>query len=259
MVPGYDGAQAERTSRIVIALAKQLELDPGRFTDLEVTCLLHDLGPAGMDPSLFGLIFRLAEEHGVPVRPPEMQLRYPTVDEGDACKHFLDLMMPVFHDRGIEVTPAVVDHVSMRFDFRGRLRRVLAEHEPKLSGWGISVKPWMVKIMLYYYYPALMKDDPAEVRHMGMMLVAGENFEAYNNKARARDYYLGREASLASVFSTLDRFEQAGVVKPEVMLALKRLTAAGRLDQLIKESRGMQPDDPLPSEVLVFQQTLGRR
>ena len=144
------------------------------------------------------------------MRLSEMRERYPELDEAHACAHFLDLMAPVFHEAGIPMTPAVADHVAMRLDFRGRLRRVLDECAPKLAAWGVAVHPWMEKVMLYYYYPALIEDEPDEVRRMGMMLVAGENFEAYNNHERARDYYLGREATLAAVFDALGGFERRG-------------------------------------------------
>ena len=256
IAPGYDKAHAERASRIVRALAGELAVPRERLADLEVTCLLHDLGRAGMDPHLFGRIFRLAEERGVPVRLSEMRERYPDLGEGHACEHFLDLMAPAFHEAGIEITPAVADHVAMRLDFKGRLRRVLAECGPKLAAWGVAVHPWMEKVMLYYYYPALIEDEPEETRRMGMMLVAGENFEAYNNHERARDYYLGRDASLAAVFDALDPFQRRGLVDAAVMDALRRVTASGRLDGVIKESRGMAPDDPLPPEDLAFQRAL---
>ena len=257
VVAGYDKAHAERATRIVLALAGELGLAGDWLADLEVTCLLHDLGRAGMDPQLFGSIFRLAEERGVPVRLSEMRERYPELDEAHACGHFLDLMAPVFHEQGIEITPAVADHVAMRLDFRGRLRRVLDECAPKLAAWGVAVQPWMEKVMLYYYYPALIEDEPDEVRRMGMMLVAGENFEAYNNHERARDYYLGREATLAAVFEALDGFERRGLVDGAVMGALRRLTASGRLDAVIKESRGMATGEPLPPEDVAFQRALG--
>ena len=256
IAPGYDKAHAERASRIVRALADELAVPRERLPDLEVTCLLHDLGRAGMDPHLFGRIFRLAEERGVPVRLSEMRERYPDLDEAHACGHFLDLMAPAFHEAGIEITPAVADHVAMRLDFKGRLRRVLAECGPKLAAWGVAIHPWMEKVMLYYYYPALIEDEPEETRRMGMMLVAGENFEAYNNHERARDYYLGRDASLAAVFDALDVFQRRGIVNAVVMDALRRLTASGRLDGVIKESRGMVAADPLPPEDRAFQRAL---
>ena len=40
------------------------------------------------------------------------------------------------------------------------------------------------------------------------------------------------------------------------MDALRRLTTSGRLDGVIKESRGMAADDPLPPEDLAFQRAL---
>jgi len=257
VVAGYDKAHAARATRIVLALADELALPDQWRADLEVTCLLHDLGRAGMDPQLFGSIFRLAEERGVPVRLSEMRERYPELDEAHACAHFLDLMAPVFYEQGMEITAAVADHVAMRLDFKGRLRRVLDECAPKLAAWGVAVLPWMEKVMLYYYYPALIEDEPDEVRRMGMMLVAGENFEAYNNHERARDYYVGREARLAAVFDALDGFERRGLVDGVVMGALRRLTASGRLDAVIKESRGMDAEEPLPPEDVAFQRALG--
>ena len=41
------------------------------------------------------------------------------------------------------------------------------------------------------------------------------------------------------------------------MGALRRLTASGRLDAVIKESRGMGAGEPLPPEDVAFQRALG--
>ena len=142
VVAGYDKAHAERATRIVLALAGELGLAGDWLADLEVTCLLHRSWPGRHGP-------RPVREHlpsgrgagGCRCGFPRCGERYPELDEAHACGHFLDLMAPVFHEVGMEITPAVADHVAMRLDFRGRLRRVLDECGPKLAAWGVAVHP----------------------------------------------------------------------------------------------------------------------
>jgi hypothetical protein len=256
VIPGYDRDHSERTTRIVLRAARAVGLDPYWYPGLEVTCLLHDLGRAGMDPDLFGRIFGAAQERGLPVRIAELRARYAGVTDEDALPFFVDLIAPVLKERGIEVTPAVLDHIAMRMNFKGRLRRMLAQREPELRSLGIAIEPWMETVMLYYYYPHGMDGQPDDVRLMGMLLVACENFEAYNNVRRGRDYYGRKGEQLRDVFTTLEGFQARGLVSARVMAALRRLTAAGELDAIIKESRGLPPGAPLPEEDLAFQREL---
>ncbi|MCH8196106.1 MAG: hypothetical protein IIB12_08525 [Chloroflexi bacterium] len=256
VIPGYDKEHAERTTRIVLRVAEAVGLDGRRLADLEITTLLHDLGRTGMDPELFGAVFGLAQERGLPVRIAELRARYPGVTEEQAVPFFLDLLAPALRDKGIPVTDAVTDHVAMRMDFKGRLRRMLDQRRAELDRLGIAVKPWMETVMLYYYYPHGMEGQPGDVRTMGMLLVACENFEAYNNQRRGRDYYGRQGERLREVFTTLEGFRERGLVSSEVMEALGRLTASGELDGIIKESRGFPAGAPLPDEDLAFQREL---
>ena len=252
VIRGYDCEHAERATRIVMQAARALGLDPSWEQDLEVTALLHDLGRAGMDPQLFGQLFRLAQEHGLPVRIKELLSRYRHVEEAEATRFFLDLIGPALKERGIAEGDRLVAHARMRMDFRRRLGEVLAERAPELKRLGITVKPWMEKVMLYYYYPQELDGQPPEIRLMAMVLVASENFEAYNNWRRGRDYYARPKALLRDVFAALERFREEGLVGAEVMAVLRRLTASGQLHPIIKESRGMPPEEPLPEEDLAF-------
>ena len=252
VIPGYDRDHAERTTRIVMRMARALGLDPSRYHDLEVTALLHDLGRAGMDPQLFGQLFGLAQELGLPVRIKELRGRYPQVAEEEATQFFLDLLGSALKERGIASDERLIDHARMRMDFKRRLRRVLAEKETDLKKLGVTLEPWMEKVMLYYYYPQEMTGQPQDVRLMAMILVACENFEAYNNWRRGRDYYARAKERLREVFAALERFREDGLVSPEVMAALRSLTASGQLDAVIKESRGVPADEPLPQEDLAF-------
>ncbi len=256
VMPGYDKEHAERTTRIVLRVAEAVGLDRKHLADLEATTLLHDLGRVGMDPELFGAVFSLAQERGLPVRIGDLRDRYPDVSEEEAVAFFLDLLAPALRDRGIPVTDALMDHVAMRMDFKGRLRRMLAPRRPELERLGVVVKPWMETVMLYYYYPHGMEGQPEDVRLMGILLMACENFEAYNNQRRGRDYYGRRREQLREVFTTLEEFRQRGLVSSEVLDALRRLTASGELDGVIKESRGIPAGTPLPQEDLSFQREL---
>lgn len=258
MLPGYDRDHAERTTRIVLPLTSRLGLDSSWEPDLEAACLLHDIGRAGMDPRLFGLVFGLAQERGLPVRLKELLARYPAVAAPQATAVFLKLLGPALEERGIALDERLTEHVRMRMDFKGRVREVLAAREGTLRALGVAVKPWMEKVILYYYYPEGMAGERAKVRLMGMALVACENFEAFNNRRRGRDYYGRDQERLRDVFATLARFEHDGLVSARVMEALRSLTLSGDLDGIIKESREIPAGHPLPPDDLAYIEELRR-
>jgi len=255
VIPGYDRDHAERTTRVVLTVARALGMSETRLADLELIALLHDLGRAGMDPKLFGAIFGLAQERGLPVRIRELLTRYPEVAEEQAPAYFLDLISPALHEQGLETTEQLRDHIAMRMNFKGRLRGLLKEREPELRALGLELKPFMETVMLYYYYPEGMETADEDVRLMGMILVACENFEAFNNWRRGRDYYGRAKERLSDVFEALAKFEADGLVSSVVMATLRRLTTSGDLDAIIKESRGVSPGSPLPDEDLAFQRS----
>ena len=252
VIPGYDCDHAERTCRIVLSVVRSLGLDPSFERDLEVVCLLHDLGRAGMDPQFFGRIFGLAQERGLPVRLKGLRSRYPAVSEAEAPAFFLDLIRPALAEADTADAGLLMDHVRMRMDFKGRLREVLGARASELAELGVTIHPWMEKVMLYYYYPQGMEGEPEDFRLMAMTLVACENFEAYNNWRRGRDYYARSKERLRDIFDALEHFRKDGIVAERVLTALRLLTASGQLDAIIKESRGMPQADPLPDDDLAF-------
>ena len=255
-IPGYDRDHAARATEIVLLVASGLGLDNRWQRDLEITALLHDIGRAGMEPTLFGQVFSLAAELGLPVRAKELRSKYPEVDEREATAFFLDLIGPSLRERGIPVDDTLIDHIRMRMDFKGRLRQVLDDKRQDLDRLGVSVHPWMEKVMLYYYYPEEMTGEAEEARLMGMTLVACENFEAFSNRRRGRDYYRRDRERLRDVFTVIGRFQEEGLVSAGVVSALKRVLASGRLDDLIRESRDMMPGERLPDDDLEYIRSL---
>jgi len=245
---GYDRDHAERTTRIVLLVARELGLDSSWEHDLEVACLLHDIGRAGIDPALFGKVFTVAAQRGLPVRITELLARYPQISEEGAPAFFWEMAAPAWKQAGIPLDDRLREHIRMRMDFKGRMRDVVAVHASELRSLGITIHPWMEQVILYYYYPHLMDGERDEVRLMGMVLVACENFEAFNNSRRGRDYYGRKQERLQDVFTSLQRFDDEGLVSRDVMAALRRVTVAGKLDGIIRQSRGMSPEEPLPPE-----------
>jgi hypothetical protein len=245
-LPGYDRAHAARTTAIVLRVARRLGLPAELLERLEATALLHDLGRVGMDAALFGRIFEAAQRAGLPIRVRELVQRYPNVSKDDAANFFLELVRPVLGQQGLSTDdPRVRDHIAMRMAFDRRLKRVLQEKEAQLRSLGVTVEPWMEQVILYYYYPERMAGASETVRRMGMVLVASENFEAYNNRERARDYYGGREPGLRGAFAVLRRFVGEGLVSAQVYNALTELALEGRLDDVLKEAQGLPPEGPL--------------
>ena len=136
--------------------------------------------------------------------------------------------------------------------FDRRVRRVLAQRERDLQALGITVEPWMEQVILYYYYPERMMGAPEYVRLMGMVLVACENFEAYNNAQRARDYYGREHPSLRDAFATIGRFVRDGLVTSQVSKALRDCTLEGEFDALVRESQGLPLDAPFREDDRCF-------
>ena len=258
LIPGYDKAHADRTARIVALVARRLWIGGEILEKLEVATLLHDIGRVGLEPKLFGLIFESAQERGLPVRVGDLVRRYPGVRKDEASQLFVELVRPVLVEKGIAVDRRVREHIDMRMAFDQRVRRVLGEREPELRRLGVIVEPWMEQVMLYYYYPELSEGAPEGVRLMGMILVACENLEAYNNIQRGRDYYGRKRESLQGAFAVLRRFLEEGLISIQVYDALSDLTEKGELRSILNESRGLPPETPLPEEDCAFLEELRR-
>ena len=248
VIPGYDRDHAERATRMVLLVARALGLDQKWERDLEVACLLHDIGRAGMDPAFFSQVFSLAQQRGLPLRIRELRKAYPSVSEADATGFFMKLMEPHLKVEGIVIDARLLEHVRMRMDFKARVREALAKAKPQLDALGIDFQPWMEKVVLYYYYPQDMEGESSEVRLMGMALLACENLEAFNNSRRGRDYYGRQQERLREAFAALARFKDDGFVSAEVIACITQLAASGQLDEVIKESRGLAPSESLPTE-----------
>jgi hypothetical protein len=96
----------------------------------------------------------------------------------------------------------------------------------------------MQAVMLYYYYPERLAGARPWVKELAEVLVACEQFEAYSNQRRGRDYYVRSKETIADAFAYLEKLEHDGILSGRVMKALKQLAAAGRFDAIIAEARG---------------------
>jgi len=71
IIRGYDRPHAVRTARMCAAVATALGHGAERVRQYQISCLLHDLGRAGLDRQLFGKIWSWAKKRGIPTRPLE--------------------------------------------------------------------------------------------------------------------------------------------------------------------------------------------
>ena len=92
--------------------------------------------------------------------------------------------------------------------------------------------------MLYYYYPEKLASATPWVKQLAEILVACEQFEAYSNQRRGRDYYVRKKETLIDAFAYLEELQQEGVLSDVVMGTLRRLTAQGEFDAILEEARG---------------------
>ena len=72
----------------------------------------------------------------------------------------------------------------------------------------------------------------------GKALVACEQFEAYSNQQRGRDYYVRTKESLGEAFAYLEHLRGRGVLSSSVVTAVRELVGAGAFDAILREERG---------------------
>jgi hypothetical protein len=219
------------------AVAASLGHAPRRVYDYQIACLLHDLGRAGLDRKLFGAIWSWARTHGIPTRPREWRAVHPETKYGQETEAFVSRYREALKQAGIEIDAWAKEQVEMRLGYARRLQRQLQRVKSRLSRLGVKWAPWMTRVMLYYYYPERLAQAPDWVRQLGEVMVACEQFEAYSNRQRGRDYYTRSREQLSEAIAYLDKLEQEGILTPRVLRALKRLAAQGAFDRILAESR----------------------
>jgi hypothetical protein len=96
----------------------------------------------------------------------------------------------------------------------------------------------MQQVMLYYYYPERLKNAKPWVKQLAEILVACEQFEAYSNQRRGRDYYVRTRETLVEAFAYLDKLQQEGILGRPVMETLRGLAAQGTFDAILEDARG---------------------
>lgn len=238
VIRGYDRPHAVRTARMCAAVAHRLKHPSERVRSYQIACLLHDLGRAGLDRRLFGKIWSWAKQHQIPTRPCEWRAIHPNTKYGRETEAFLSLYRRDLEAAGITMDRWAAEQVEMRLGYARRLARRLRAVRPTMNEWGITWAPWMQRVMLYYYYPERLTAAPPWVRQLAEILVACEQFEAYSNRQRGRDYYVREKETLAHAFAYLDKLAREGILSGEVVRALRGLAGEGIFDAILEEARG---------------------
>ncbi|HEX6950616.1 MAG TPA: hypothetical protein VF127_13525 [Nitrospira sp.] len=238
VIRGYDRAHAVRTARMCAAVASALGHEPERVRQYQIACLLHDLGRAGLDRPLFGKIWSWAKAHGIPTRPREWRAVHPETPYGRETEAFIARYRQALAADGIPMTSWAKEQVEMRLGYARRLARRLRAVRASIRRMGVRWESWMQAVMLYYYYPEKLAGVRPWVKELAEVLVACEQFEAYSNQRRGRDYYVRTKETIAEAFAYLDTLEREGILGARVIRALKQLAAAGRFDGIIAEARG---------------------
>jgi hypothetical protein len=220
------------------AVASALGHEPERVRQYQIACLLHDLGRAGLDRSLFGKIWSWAKAHGIPTRPREWRAIHPQTPYGRETEAFIARYGEALAAAGIVVTPWAKEQIEMRLGYARRLARRLRAVRPSIRRMGVRWEPWMQAVMLYYYYPEKLAGARPWVKELAEVLVACEQFEAYSNQRRGRDYYVRQHETIAEAFDYLDKLAREGILSARVMKTLKHLASSGRFDAIIAEARG---------------------
>ncbi len=237
-IRGYDRPHAMRTAKMCVTVADRLGHPRDRVRRYHVACLLHDLGRAGLDRQLFGTIWSWAKQRGIPTRPREWRAIHPRTTYGRETEAFVSLYRQDLITSGVPMDAWAVEQIEMRLGYARRLARRLRAVKPKLKTLGVQWQSWMQQVMLYYYYPERLAKAKAWVRQLAEILVACEQFEAYSNQLRGRDYYVRNKESLQEAFAYLDKLGREGILSGQVLSAVRLLTAEGAFDYLLEEARG---------------------
>jgi hypothetical protein len=220
------------------SVAQRLGHSPTTVRLYQIACLLHDLGRAGLDRRLFGRIWSWAKQRGIPTRPREWRAAYPQTRYGRETEAFVARYRAGLEAAGIVMDTRAREQIEMRLGYARRLTRRLREVRPRLAELGVSWSPWMKQVMLYYYYPEKLGRAKPWVRQLAEVLVACEQFEAYSNQRRGRDYYVRMKERLPEAFAYLDKLHAEGLLSRPVVIALQQLAAEGEFDQILHEARG---------------------
>ena len=238
IIRGYDRPHAVRTARMCVVVAKALGHGAERTHQYQIACLLHDLGRAGLDRRLFGKIWSWAKERGIPTRPREWRAMHPETTYGRETEAFLRCYRNDLEADGITMTAWAKEQVEMRLGYSRRLVRRLRTVRPAIRKMGVSWAPWMQQVMLYYYYPEKLASAKPWIKQLAEILVACEQFEAYSNQRRGRDYYVRKKETLVDAFAYLETLQRDGIVSGTVVETLRRLTTQGAFDAILEEARG---------------------
>jgi hypothetical protein len=238
IIRGYDRPHAVRTAKMCVAVAVRLGHPDDRVRLYYVACLLHDLGRAGLDRRLFGTIWSWARQRGIPTRPREWRVVHPNTKYGRETEAFVALYRKDLTAAGVTVDRWAIEQVEMRLGYARRLARRLRTVKPFFTKLGVDWQPWMQQVMLYYYYPERLAKAQPWVKQLAEVLVACEQFEAYSNQRRGRDYYVRSRESLAEAFAYLGKLEREGILSGEVLNAVRGVTAEGAFDSILEAARG---------------------
>lgn len=237
-IRGYDRPHAVRTARMCAAVAVRLGHGPSRVRLYQIACLLHDLGRAGLDRRVFGKIWSWAKLHGIPTRPREWRAVHPETRYGHETEAFWKLYAPALKKTGISLDQWSREQVEMRLGYARRLSRRLKAVKPILKELAVPWEPWMESVMLYYYYPEKLMGAKPWVRQLAEVLVACEQFEAYNNRQRGADYYTRRRERMDEAVNYLEKLRIEGMVSEAVVKTLVSLAGEGAFDRILIEARG---------------------
>lgn len=238
IIRGYDCPHALRTARMCAAVALRLGHPPARVKQYQAACLLHDLGRSGLDRRLFGRIWSWARQHGIPTRPREWRAAHPKTRYGQEPEAFVTRYGTELERAGIRLDAWAREQIEMRLGYARRLDRQLRRVKPALSALGVQWRSWMKLVMLYYYYPEKLKGRARWIRQLSQVLVACEQFEAYSNRRRGRDYYTRTKEDVRDAFAYLEKLQAGRILDAGVVTTIKLLAAEGAFDRLLAQSRG---------------------
>ena len=131
-----------------------------------------------------------------------------------------------------------VEQVEMRLGYARRLARRLRQVKPDFEdpGHRLAAMDGPSDVVLL-----LSGETAARNPGSGNWPKSGwpaEQFEAYSNQQRGRDYYVHAKETLPEAFTYLDTLRREGLLSAVVVDTVQRMTAEGEFDYILEQARG---------------------
>lgn len=267
-----------RVARIAVLMAKEMMLNEASIEKLRRASLLHDIGYNGLDNDAVRAIGRLGKKHKINTRRKgaatsndviervEKEINHKLLKGEMQEDEIKDLVIRI-SDSEVKLQEHIRDNLCILLDHADRGVEVIRGLEERVN---FSVTDDILTIVKYHSYPnKLPLNTDEEIRSLVGILMASDNLETLNNKAKfeatsseeweKRGISLFNDAEHYGALPRMKRQVERGRILEEPYLLIERLIYERNpeLIRLILEAR--ETNNLLPEEIEHIENAMRRR